>query len=92
MRLRKNDLLQLRSEERMNVYYVQKLSGGRITLAPHFEANVDARDRSKEDTFSFVNKAASSLSPAAPNEYTLARRGCFRRHKDLVGRVVEDKQ
>lgn len=61
MRLRKNDLLQLRSEERTNVYYVQKLSGGRITLAPHFEANVDARDRSNEDPFSFLNKAASSL-------------------------------
>jgi CRISPR-associated endonuclease Csn1 len=61
MRLRKNDLLQLRSKERTNVYYVQKLSGGRITLAPHFEANVDAIDRSNEDPFSFLNKAASSL-------------------------------
>ena len=61
MRLRKNDLLQLSSGETTDVYYVQKLSGGRITLAPHFEANVDARNRSKEDPFLFVNKAASSL-------------------------------
>ena len=61
MRLRKNDLLQRSSGETTDVHYVQKLSGGRITLAPHFEANVDARNRSKEDPFLFVNKAASSL-------------------------------
>ena len=61
MRLRKNDLLRLSFGETTDIYYVQKLSGGTITLAPHFEANVDARNRSQEDPFSFVNKAASSL-------------------------------
>ena len=52
MRLRKNDLVMLDEENRSAVYFVQKISGTRVTLAPNFEANVDARNRSGDDQFS----------------------------------------
>ena len=61
MRLRKNDLIKFTENGADKVFYIQVLSGSTIVLAPHNEANADARNRSKEDPFSFVNKAASSL-------------------------------
>ena len=65
MRLRKNDLVMLDEENRSAVYFVQKISGTSVTLAPHFEANVDARNRSGDDQFSFTIKSASSLQSAS---------------------------
>ena len=52
-RLRINDLLALPSKGGNEIWRIQKMSGNRITLAPHNEANVDTRDRSPVDPFKF---------------------------------------
>ena len=75
MRIRINDLLRLKSGEREEVYRIQKLSGGKITLAPHFEANVAARDGDKSDPFSFMNKSASSLQSAGAKRLHISPTG-----------------
>ncbi len=62
MRLQKNDCIEIEEENKKRILRrVQKLSDGQITLAPLHEANVDARDRDKEDSFKFLTKSPNSL-------------------------------
>jgi CRISPR-associated endonuclease Csn1 len=66
MRLMIGDMLALETEhEHKIVLRIAKISGnGQIFLAPHNEANVDARNRDKTDPFSYVSKMAGSLQKA----------------------------
>jgi CRISPR-associated endonuclease Csn1 len=66
MRLMIGDMLALETEhEDKIVLRIAKISGnGQIFLAPHNEANVDARNRDKTDPFSYVSKKAGSLQKA----------------------------
>jgi CRISPR-associated endonuclease Csn1 len=66
MRLMIGDMLALETEhEHKIVLRIVKISGnGQIFLAPHNEANVDARNRDKTDPFSYVSKMAGSLQKA----------------------------
>jgi CRISPR-associated endonuclease Csn1 len=41
-------------------------------MAPHNEANVDARNRSKEDAFSYISKMAGSLQKARGRRVTIS--------------------
>lgn len=59
MRLLINDCVVLGDSP--TVYKVQKVSGAAITLCPVHEGNADARNRDKQDPFSFVTKTANSL-------------------------------
>ena len=62
MRLKKHDCLQLVVDGRKGLYQVAWVrSDGRIALALVNEANVDARDRSKDDAFSYLVKTPSPL-------------------------------
>ena len=57
MRLRINDLILVKGQ----IMRVQKLSGKEIALALHSEANVDQRNRDKDDALKFVRISVSSL-------------------------------
>ena len=59
MRLRINDLLKLGVGR--EIYRLQKITGSRIFLAPHREANVDSRDRNKDDPFNYTVTSAAGL-------------------------------
>ena len=59
MRLRINDLLKLTIGG--EIYRLQKITGTRIFLAPHREANVDSRDRSSDDPFKYLVASAGTL-------------------------------
>lgn len=64
MRLRINDLLKIHSDGADMLLRVQKLSGSTIVMAPHTEANVDARHRDVDDAFKFLTKSPSTLQSA----------------------------
>ena len=59
MCLRINDLLKLSDDG--EIYRVQKMSGSRIFLAPHMEADVDARDKNKDDPLNMKVISAGGL-------------------------------
>ena len=60
----------------VNSHYVGRIAtisgNGQIFMAPHNEANVDARNRSKEDAFSYISKMAGSLQKAKGRRVTIS--------------------
>lgn len=64
MRLRRQDMIELDAGGARLIMRVQKISKGKITLAPHNEANVDHRARGKDDAFEFVTRSPSALEKA----------------------------
>lgn len=61
MRITKDDIIALTEEKGRALYRVVVISSGTITLAPLQEANVDARNRAKDDPFKYVYKTPGSL-------------------------------
>ena len=62
MRLQIDDTLYMMENERWRLMRVVKIGGnGQIFFAEHNEANVDARNRDKENPFTYVSKMAGSL-------------------------------
>ncbi len=62
MSLRQNDLLMWEDEGQLVIVRVIKFSINKtMQLAPHNEANVDARNRDKNDHFKYINTSASGL-------------------------------
>lgn len=65
LRIFRRDMVIFEQDGIPSVYYVQKMrSNGTIYLAPHNEANADARDRSKDDPFRFIQKSLKVLVDA----------------------------
>lgn len=66
MRLMIDDMVKLNLTETVSmVERIVTVSGnGQIFMAPHNEANVDARNRDKNDAFGYVSKMAGSLQKA----------------------------
>ncbi|AJP48396.1 CRISPR-associated protein Csn1 [Rugosibacter aromaticivorans] len=65
MRLMIDDVVRLIIDEQTRTMRIATLSGnGQIFMADTSEANVDARNRSKEETFAYVSKMAGSLQKA----------------------------
>jgi CRISPR-associated endonuclease Csn1 len=78
LRVFKRDMVTLEKDGKQIVGYVQKLSEGHgLFIAPHTEANADARHRDKADKFKFMQMAASSLIKAKIR----------RVHVDEIGRI-----
>jgi CRISPR-associated endonuclease Csn1 len=65
MRLIINDCVRLKIDGKLRTMRVTKMSGnGQIFLADTQEANVDARNRDKNDSFTYISKTAGSLASA----------------------------
>ncbi|MBW7930515.1 MAG: type II CRISPR RNA-guided endonuclease Cas9 [Gammaproteobacteria bacterium] len=60
-RIMRGDMLAIGEGERRRIMRVTQLSPGKIRLAEHKEANVDARSRSKDDDFDYLTCAPSTL-------------------------------
>lgn len=61
-RLHINDCIEITKDERRQIMRLQKLAQeGTLTFAPHNEANVDARNDNKNDSFKYFNRTASTL-------------------------------
>ena len=65
MRLRKGDVLKLEHEGKFKLMRIATFSEGKIILAQHHEANVDARNRSPESDFRYFQKSPDALRPLA---------------------------
>ncbi len=79
MRLMKHDCVQLSIDGSKWLYQVAWVrSDGRIALAPLNEANVDARDRSKEDLFSYLVKTPGTLQQLKASFVTISPIGDVR--------------
>ncbi len=74
MRLLIDDVVRLNTSDKSNyVGRIATISGnGQIFMAPHNEANVDARNRNKEDSFSYVSKMAGSLQKATGRRVSIS--------------------
>ncbi len=75
MRLRMNDFIKFCDSD--DIFRIQKMSGGRVWIASHSEANVDSRDRNKGDPFSLMVVTAA----------TLQRRGAAKLHISPTGLI-----
>lgn len=81
MRLRIDDMLALNLGDDRQIFRVQKLSYEKIVLAPHNEANVDARSRLKEDPFKVTNKSPGALQKASARKVHVSPTGLVREAK-----------
>jgi CRISPR-associated endonuclease Csn1 len=73
MRLMIDDVVRLDVDGQTRTMRIAKLSGnGQIFMADTSEANVDARNRSNEDTFTYVSKMAGSLQKANASRVSIS--------------------
>ncbi|WP_338845585.1 type II CRISPR RNA-guided endonuclease Cas9 [Massilia sp. W12] len=76
MRLTKKDYLRLQIDGVTKTMLIASVRGnGQIYMAPHQEANVDARDADKSDPFSYVSKMPGSLQKAQARRCTISPAG-----------------
>ena len=79
IRLGINDVVRMDHEGREQTMRVAKVdSSGRMAFAPISEANVDARNRDKEDAFSYTYKMASTLKLSKARRVTISPIGELR--------------
>jgi len=65
LRVFKRDMIAFERNGKMVAGYVQKLNEGQgLVIAPHTEANADARNRDKNDWFKFIYMSAAPLMKA----------------------------
>lgn len=79
MRLRINDMIHF--GDTGEIFRIQKMSGSKLAMAPHTEANADARHRDNEDPFKFLNIAPSKLQT----------RGAVKIHISPTGLISEGR-
>ena len=79
MRLQINDLVRMEHKEQKITMRVVKIGGnGQIFFSGHNEANVDARNRDKDDSFAYVSKLPGSLRNAKGRRVTVSEIGDLR--------------
>lgn len=73
MRLILDDAVRVEVEGRLRTMRVATLSGnGQVFMADVQEANVDARNRDKGDSFSYISKMAGSFHKAKARRVTIS--------------------
>ena len=60
MRLQINDCIEIEEKNKKRIMRLQQISNS-LTFADHNEANVDARNRDKENSFKYYSKTANAL-------------------------------
>ena len=77
MRLQINDCIEVHDSGTKHIMRLQKIThAGNLSFAIHSEANVDARDRNKDDQFSYWNKRASLLKSFRSKKLHVSPSGC----------------
>jgi len=86
MRLCIDDTVMFETEGVPVVYRVASIrSNGVMSFAPIHEANVDARNRDKEESFSYVSKTAGSLQAAKGRRVTISPLGMLNGQRHFTG-------
>ncbi len=79
MRIFKRDMVMLERDGETIIGYVQKMKqNGSIFVAPHTEANADARDRDPKDDFKLIQLGAGSLVKAKARRVIVDEMGRLR--------------
>ena len=80
MRLVIGDSVRLEVEGREQTMRVVNINGnnGQMFMAPVHEANVDARNRDKQDAFAYTSKYAGSMQKAKARQVTISAMGELR--------------
>lgn len=79
MRLINDDMVRLELDDGTRTLRVAKIGGNKqVFMAPHNEANVDARNRDKDDAFQYVSKMAGSFQKARARRVTITQTGELR--------------
>ena len=79
MRLMIDDFVRLEIEESLRTMRLAKVAGnGQVFIASCTEANVDARNRDKDDSFAYISKMAGSLFAAKARRVTISPIGELR--------------
>ena len=79
MRLRIDDLILFKDTG--EICHIQRISGAEVTLSLHNEANVDSRNRDKDDPFKFIRISPSSIQ----------KRNGVKIHVSPTGRLSEGR-
>lgn len=73
MRLHGNDLVRIKLDTKFKIMRIVKIgSNGQIFFAANNEANVDARNRNKEDAFCYISKTPGTLQKAKARHITIS--------------------
>ncbi len=76
MRLQINDCIEIEENGKTKIIRLQKVSQlGVLEFASHFDANVDARMRDKDDSFDYLRRTASSLKKLNPRKVHISPTG-----------------
>ena len=76
MRLMIDDFIKLEIDGRLRVMRIASINAaGRLSLADHQEANVDARNRDREGDWRYTYKQAGSLQAAKARRVTISPDG-----------------
>ena len=79
MRLMMDDQVRIAVAGAERTMRVVKVGGnGQIFMCDHNEANVDARNRDKEDSFAYISKMPGSLQTAQGRRVTVSEIGDLR--------------
>lgn len=79
MRLMNKDYLRLEIDSVTRTMVIVKIgANGQFFMAEHHEANVDARNRDKDNAFAYVSKMAGSLQKAKGRRCTISASGKLR--------------
>ncbi len=74
MRLQINDCIEIKENDKKRIMRLQTISD-RLSFAELYEANVDARNRNKEDAFNYYRKTASALKSVAARKVHISPAG-----------------
>lgn len=79
MRLVRGDTVRLVADDQLLTLRVNTIrSSGEMLFAPIHEANVDGRNRNKEDSFSYISKSAGTLQKSQARRVTISPIGKLR--------------
>ncbi|MFH1805160.1 MAG: type II CRISPR RNA-guided endonuclease Cas9 [Pseudomonadota bacterium] len=82
MQLFRDDMIRIEHEGMPVICRVARISAGIITLCPHYEANVDARNRDKDDPFKFIYCAGDALRKRHAQKLSVDPAGKVRGDRD----------
>ena len=76
MRLQINDCVEIEEYGERKIIRLQIVNQqGQLIFTSHFDANVDARSRDKDDPFNYIRKSASSLKLLNPRKVHVSPAG-----------------
>ena len=75
MRLHINDIIEVQDDGEPILYRVQLISAGAVTVSPLHEANVDSRNRDKDDEFKYKYLSVTPMQKMGAKKVNISPTG-----------------